>query len=207
MQAAKIRRGTGPNFPTGARKKLPARIRKISTARLNTTTFRAEKRVQRNWQKTLVNSQCRLILCDQDKTAGIHVDPVAELGFLELCIIPDLVDQGVVDIAFAGMDRNSLEFVDDEKPFCLSDDLIHFLLSLGRSLFRIVEKFIRKPDLYYVSGLYGNVFVDLPAVDPYVAPLKRVKQIGRLKARERLQGSLYDMKSVLGLVYCKITHL
>ena len=54
MQAAKTRSGTGPNFFTGARKKLPKRIRNISTARLNTTTFRAEKRVQRNWQNTLV---------------------------------------------------------------------------------------------------------------------------------------------------------
>ena len=127
-----------------------------------------------------------LILCDQHQTSGIHIDPVAELCFLEPGVFPDLVDQGVIDVALARMDRDALEFIDDEKSLGLGDDLIHLLRSFGRSFFRDLEKLIRKPYLYCASCLYRNVLIDLFAVDPYVAPFKGVEKIRGLKLRECL---------------------
>ena len=102
---------------------------------------------------------------------------MAELGILELCIVPDLIDQGIFDVTLTRVHRNALEFIDDKEALGLSNDLIHLLRSLCRGLLRGVEELVRKPDLNHVSCLYGDVLVDLLAVDPYVAPFERVEKI------------------------------
>ena len=84
------------------------------------------------------------------------------------------------------MNRDALEFVDDEKSLCLCDDLIHLLLRFGWSFFRGLEKFIRKPYLDNASRLYRYILIDLLSVDPYVAPFKGVEKIGGLKLWEGL---------------------
>ena len=67
--------------------------------------------------------QSLLILSDKHESARIHIDPVAELGILKLGRLADLVDQGILDITFSGVDGNARKFVEEMESSGTADSI------------------------------------------------------------------------------------